>query len=44
MVPRMVKVRKTYQGAPGFIGVLPAMPKGGVRLATGYGSRVMLNA
>ena len=44
MLRPMVKTSKIYTGTPGFIAVFPTVPKGAVRLATGIGSRVMLNA
>ncbi len=44
MVRRMVKVRKTYPGMPGFIVVIPTTPKGGVRLAPGACDNVILTA
>lgn len=44
MLRPMVKTRKIYAGMPGHIGAIQAAPSGVVRLATGYGSRVMLNA
>ena len=44
MVRRMVMVRKTYQGMPGFIAVFLAAPTGGVRLVPGACDNVMYSA
>jgi len=44
MVRHMVMDRKKYQGVPGFICAIPAMPRGGICLLSSACDNVMITA